>query len=185
MIINRNRQRGAMLYTLIILMIVGTWVLIRTNMALNYQFQLSKGATVASNVTSIIQAWSKSMDYRCVVGDSSTMTLNDLTLSDSALNSLPMLSIQFTAPPLPSIEFTISDLSDVAFASVVNEMEDNAELKNFAPLIQVTQTSVLKIKATRYTSSAESGMIGNRSNGDAVISSVILGGISEFGINGC
>ena len=174
-----------MLYTLMILIIVGTWVLIRTNMALNYQSQLSKGRSIATNAVSIIGVWSKSMDYRCLISDSSTMTVNDLTLSDIDLNSLSFFDVQFTSPPFPSIELTISDLPDPVFASIVNEMERNSSLKNIAPLIEVTQSNVLKIKATRYTSSAETGMMGKRSNGDAVATSVILGGISDFGLDGC
>ncbi|MEH6454810.1 MAG: hypothetical protein V7749_00680 [Cocleimonas sp.] len=183
--VSRNKQRGSLLYGLMIALIVGSWLLIRGNMALNYQMQQSKGKAIATDILFVVEAWSEAMDYRCVISDSSSIELSDLLLSDSVANSLPQFNITFTVPPLPSIEFTLNDYPHVVLASVVNHLEHSPIAKKLAPLIEISQSNILKIKATRYTSAAETGMMGKRSNGDAVVSSLMLGGIAKFGIDGC
>lgn len=181
----RKNQQGSMLFIMSIALILVGLSLVRGTELLTFMGEKEKGKALGGDTLTIIKAWSDTMDYKCVVGDNTTVVRADLELSDVTKSSLTQMSLVMTPQPFPQIEISIGKLSEVANRYLLTELENKSINADIAPIIQVIPGENIRVIATRGLSAAEAATFGNAANIEAVVDTIMLGGIAQYGASGC
>lgn len=179
-------ERGAAIYLLIVVIVIVGFVLARGAEYMARDAEIKKGIIISSDIYSLIDSWSRTMDYLCVNGTANTITVSSIQLSKRMSSFASEFSMKTTQPPNPTLEIEVDSLSDVAQRFLIKEAENRYGKSTIAPVISISANNgVVKIIATRGRSAAESGAFGNIKNANVVTTSILLGGANQYGMDGC
>lgn len=186
-IAHKKNSTGSALMMLIVVIGIVAYAAVRLTLVLSHEYSMKKGGVLAQDTLYLIDIWSRAMDYRCVRQDTSAVTVSDLDIPQVIKPKIPnVFALQISAPPSPQVRITVNILNDVARASYVNELKSLAAASQLAPVITFSQVgNQIVVTAVRGNGALSSAAYGNKSNSDAAISSVIMGGAQKYGFSGC
>jgi hypothetical protein len=179
-------ERGAAIYVLIVFIVIVGFILARGAEYLVLDTEKKKGVMISNDIYSIIDSWSRTMDYLCVNGTANTISVSNIQMSKQMSNFASEFSMKTTLPPNPTLEIEIASLSDVAQIFLIKDAERRYGKSTISPIVSMsTSNGVVKVIATRGRSAAESVAFGNIKNANVVSTSILLGGANQYGMDGC
>lgn len=185
-----KKNKGfSLIFIIMILLLVGLGLARATQFAI-YRHSQQVGVQAAVDVTAIVDAWSRAMDYRCVVGDLTTVSPSDLNISKVLYKRITdgFFALQIRPAPNPSLKITLTILDRVAQQRLIQDLNTHIAALQMPPLVSVSITSgSLVITAVRGNGAIASGVYGNKGsrNANAVTDTVIMNGDSAYGLTGC
>lgn len=181
-----KNEKGGALYLLIIVIVIAGFALARGAQYMAFETEKNKGELISNDVYSIINSWSRTMDYLCVNGTENTISVSSIQMSKRMSNYSSKFSMKTTLPPNPTLEIDIPLLSEVTQSFLISDAQSRSRKLSISPVVTVNvNNGVVKIKATRGSSAAEAVAFGNITNANAVSTSILLGGANQYGIDGC
>ncbi|MEN2500070.1 MAG: hypothetical protein MHMPM18_004238 [Marteilia pararefringens] len=179
-------ERGAAVYILIVVIAIVGFLLARGAEYMALDTEKKKGAMISDDIYSIIDSWSRTMDYLCVNGTANTISVSDIQMSKRMSNFAAEFSMKTTLPPNPTLEIEVASLSDAAQIFLIKNIESRYGKLAIAPVISInTNNGVVKVTAKRGRSAAESVAFGSIKNANVVNTSILLGGVNQYGMDGC
>lgn len=185
-----KKHKGfSLMFLIVILFLVGVGLSRATEFAIFKRSQ-QLGGQAANDVTAIVDAWSRTMDYRCVNSDISAVNIADLNLSSVLYRRINegFFALQIIPAPNPSLKIDFMLQDRVAQQRLIDELNLHIAALQLPPLVSVSITSgKVTITAIRGKGAIASGVYGHKGsrNANAVTDTLIMNGNSAYGLTGC
>lgn len=182
-----SKSRGIGLVLLLALLSIATYVVIRASTHMLHTSAINKGKVLAEETLMIVDAWSRTVDYRCVRQDLSSILVTDLPIPNVIRPKIPsFFALQILPPPTPQLIITVNIQNDKSKQSYLLAIKRLADASKLAPVISITQNGTgILVKAIRGNGALSTAVYGPQSNFNATISSLLLGGSGQYGFSGC